>query len=260
MNIPQYDIVCELGYGCFGIVYKATDEDGNTVVVKVPKICDKKFDREISISRYISKINSLYLLKLINCSDITSESNGFIVYDYFKGENLQNIINNNANLSENIVRKIFSNIAYGVKDLHDNNIIHHDLKLDNILCNLDWHIKIIDYGFARASFSKLRKFRLETYGTPVYHAPEIFLRIPYNSAIDIWALGICLYVMLVGDVPYDACSYRILKLRVIKNKLDIPDYVSDSARNLLKNMLKTKFQDRFSINDVINHPFIINKT
>lgn len=259
--IDNYHVQDKLGSGCFGVVHKAISLDNNEhVAIKIPNKLDKYFMKEILVSKYISNINSKYLLKYNGHRLPNENSKGTcVIQEYFNGVDLKIKLKDVGFFPEDTVRYLFKNIMLGIKDLHDNNVIHHDIKLENILSDNENNIKIIDYGFARVSYATFRKYGVATYGTPIYYAPEIFKKQPYNNKIDIWSAGICLFLLLSGDYPFCANTLNILRIKVTKNDIIWSDKISNSAKDLIKHMLEGNSKMRYSADQVLEHPFLNNK-
>ena len=154
--------------------------------------------------------NELKILKLLDHKNIIK------LYDHIHGERMEFLIMENGpqkmlnDFSKNYhhqkileyeAKIIFQQIVEAVDYLHDINIIHRDLKMQNILINEKFEIKLIDFGFANF-YNKKKKFNVYC-GTPSYMAPELACRIPYDGkASDVWSLGVLLYIMLTGDFPF----------------------------------------------------------
>ena len=150
----------------------------------------------------------------------------------------------------------------GLKVLHDNNVIHRDLKPENILlskneANGETTAKISDFGFADLfSEAKLQKYC----GTEGYAAPEIMLHIPYDQSVDIWSLGVIVYVLLSGKLPFDAEDSFTLTKQICKCN---PDYTSErwaniskSAIDFIQQMLQFEPEKRITVENALKHEWI----
>lgn len=257
--VSNYNIEDQIGAGSFSTVYKAKCPlYDNDVVIKVPKNQDDVyFKEEILISKYISKINSDYLLKC-HSHQYSKYKEKYLVLDYFNGITLEEKLElAGGSIDEDKVKEILRQIALGIKDLHDNNIIHHDIKLENIMCDEDNNVKIIDYGFSRKCTNEFRAWGLNVYGTPIYYAPEIFIKSVYNFKVDIWACGVCFFRLVTGRFPYTAKNLTDLKRNVWTKHTSYPPCISPTLKDLIKKMLRKNKFNRYDIDQVLKHPFFM---
>ena len=140
-------------------------------------------------------------------------------------------------MTENDARKKFKQLAAAVHFLHASNIVHRDLKTENLLLDANLNVKIADFGFSNvfADDVKLKSFC----GSPPYAAPELFEGRHYHGpAADIWSLGVVLYVLVCGALPFGGDSFGILKLRVSSGKFSVPFFMSKECETLIRSMLQ----------------------
>lgn len=171
---------------------------------------------------------------------------------------------------ENEAKIIFKSIVEGVNYLHKSNIAHRDLKPDNILIeekycniqNLDFKIKIIDFGFSvETSSKKLKQFC----GTPSYMSPEIVTKKEYcGKESDVWALGVILYNLIYGRCPFRAQTEKELYRKISKGNFNFPDEtyskmeefsdlkVSDKAKSLIKKIFQQRGSQRPTCQEILN--------
>ena len=134
--------------------------------------------------------------------------------------------------------------------MHSCNILHIDIKLDNILLDGKGNVKIADFGVSK--LVKPGEIMHEQSGTPAYIAPEILKEDGYiGFKADIWSAGVVLYAMLCGTVPFKASNMKELHKMIIKGKYNIKEEVSDEARSLMKTMLETDPKKRISIPKIL---------
>jgi serine/threonine protein kinase len=163
----------------------------------------KAAQREITVLKRLEHPGIIQLHDLID-----TPKQIYIVTDYIKGISLQQYSKSVPNrvIRETTARRIFKQVAEGVAYLHSNNIVHRDLKLDNILVEESTRmVKLIDFGFSVVvgGGAKLKVFC----GTPSYMAPEIVRKHEYDGKpVDIWALGVLLFVLLTGTFPFRGVS------------------------------------------------------
>ncbi len=141
---------------------------------------------------------------------------------------------------------------------HENNIIHRDLKAENIFFSSPRSIKIGDFGFS--TFSRHDQTLNTFCGSPPYAAPELFKDESYFGIyVDIWALGIMIYFMVTGIMPFRAETVAKLKKCILDGSYTIPSYVSDSCQFLIRNVLKAIPSDRFSVEQIKRSDWLENQ-
>ena len=145
--------------------------------------------------------------------------------EYIEGGTLsQYLKKNNFNFTENQVSNIMYQIASGVKYLHSYGIVHRDLKPDNIMItqpNDSGIIKIMDFGLSKIISSQEKM--VDGFGTLSYVAPEVLTRSPYNKEVDIWSLGIILFYILSGHLPFKGNKEIIIAEKIVNDDLDFDE-------------------------------------
>ena len=175
--------------------------------------------------------------------------------EYICGD-LLNFIRKRSKLSESTAKIIFKQLMEGLKYIHSKNIVHRDIKLDNILIDLSNTIKICDFGVSREILPG--DIMHEHCGTPAYIAPEIFKNNGYEGfGCDVWSAGVSLYYMLGGIQPFKGSNINELKKCIINGKYDKLDNVSDEVNDLIDGMLQVDVKKRFSVNQVLNHSWLV---
>ena len=201
----------------------------------------------LSKSKNIVKIFETYETKKHIC----------IVMEYICAGDLLTYIKKRSKLTEPVAKFIFKQIILGIKHIHDNGIIHRDIKLDNILLDLDNNIKICDFGVSRKI--NLGEILFEQCGTPAYIAPEILINKGYEGfGVDIWSAGVVLYAMLSGTVPFKGNNIKELHDLIINGKYKEVKGISKDAEDLLKKILEVDPKKRIKIEDILNHPWLID--
>ncbi len=285
-----YLFKCELGKGKFGHVFLAERlKDKKLVAIKSVLKCNPT-EEEYKINRWESTIfNSL---KNINHPNVIkaiqrfeSEKKIFFVFEYINGSDLKKYMksyqyNKNINSLSNIMNITFQ-ILKGVECLHKYGIIHRDIKTANIMVNEDYKeelketpknsIKIVDFGLSRI----LGKFECseDPYGSLCYKAPELIQHIKYNFKVDIWAIGITLFYIIYGELPFEKGGKDDIKYSIINESpcfysnhiisdtnyiKDLKDfkhiYVTDSSLlySIVKDCLEKKKDKRPDINQLLN--------
>lgn len=155
----------------------------------------------------------------------------------------------NRKLREDECKYIFKQIVEGISYLHAKNIVHRDIKLENLLLDDNRTLKIIDFGFSVCikPEQKINNFC----GTPTYMAPEIVSKKEYyGPPIDVWALGVLLFVLLCGTFPFRAQEEKELYKKIIRGTFDFPAHLSYGAKNLIGKLLMYNPFERIQAKDV----------
>ena len=259
-----YEMKEVIGKGKFGVVnlgiHKKT---GQQVAIKIlnkeniKTLEDKELVRiEIGILKLCHHPNIVRLLDHLENNDYI-----YIITEYIEGGTLgQYFKKKKFNFSEKQATNIMSQIANGVKYLHQYGIVHRDLKPDNIMItqqNDYGVIKIMDFGLSKIVSPNERM--VDGYGTLSYVAPEVLLRTPYNKEVDIWSMGVILFYMLSGRLPFRGRSEQEVGEKIVYEELefDEDDWETRSQRvqDLISCCLEKKREDRITIDKFINHPW-----
>ncbi|MEZ6108102.1 MAG: serine/threonine-protein kinase [Pirellulaceae bacterium] len=232
--LDGYTIKRGIGIGGFGEVYFALSDAGKEVALKR---IERNFDVEM---RGVSHCLNLKHLNLISLWDIKidSQGTGWVVMEYVPGHSLKDVIDaQDAGMPTEGVADWFRGIASGVRYLHDRGIVHRDLKPGNIFRDSDTDVvKIGDYGLSKLISAGSVGSHTETVGTFHYMAPEVS-RGSYGKEVDLYAIGVILYEMLTGNVPFDGeTSHEI----VMKHLTMDPDLgvVPADFRILIRSLLQ----------------------
>ncbi|XP_019054955.1 PREDICTED: CBL-interacting serine/threonine-protein kinase 1-like isoform X3 [Nelumbo nucifera] len=159
--------------------------------------------------------------------------------EYVNGGELFDRIASKGRLSESEGRKLFQQLIDGVSYCHDKGVFHRDLKPENVLVDAKGNVKISDFGLSALP----QHFRDDgllhtTCGSPNYVAPEILANRGYNGATsDLWSCGVILYVILTGYLPFDDRNLAVLYQKIFKGVVQIPKWLSEGAKNLIKRIL-----------------------
>ena len=170
---------------------------------------------------------------------------------------LLGFIRKRAKISEPTAKIIFKQKIKGLQYIHKKKIVHRDIKLDNVLIDLTNTVKICDFGVSR--ILQPGDVMYEHCGTPAYIAPEIFKDEGYEGfSCDIWSAGVTLYYMLAGIQPFKASKIEDLKEIILKGQFDPIEEVSKEANDLIKGMLELNPNKRFTIEEILKHPWLKN--
>ncbi len=203
--------------------------------------------KSLSSSNYIVKIYETYQTQKHIC----------IVMEYICAGDLLSYIRKRSKLNENIAKFIFKQIILSLQFIHNKNIVHRDIKLDNILIDLNNKIKICDFGVSKKI--NVNDIMYDQCGTPAYIAPEILKNKGYEGfSVDIWSCGVVLYAMLSGTVPFKGNDLNELHNLIMKGKFNTINDISNDAKHLIKSLLEVDPKKRININNILNHPWLIN--
>lgn len=272
VRFGNYILGSTLGEGEFGKVKLGWRKDGklpNQVAIKLIKrdAILKDSELEIKIHREINSLKLLNHPNIVNLVEVMKSGKYIgIVLEYASGGELFDYILTHKYLKENLAKKFFAQLVSGVDYMHSKGLIHRDLKLENLLLDKNKNIIILDFGFVNSYNLNNNKDLMKTScGSPCYAAPELVLmQLPYEGKkVDVWSLGIILYAMLSGYLPFDDDPNNedgadIIKLYhyICKTPLTFPEYVSPLARDLLRKIIVPDPKKRININDIRNHPWL----
>ena len=259
-----YEIKQVIGKGKFGVVNLGIHKkSGKQVAIKIMNkssiktIEDKELvHMEIGVLKLCHHPNIVRLLDHLENNDYI-----YIVTEYIEGGTLgQYFKKKKFNFSERQATNIMMQIASGVKYLHQYGIVHRDLKPENIMItqqNDFGIIKIMDFGLSRI-VSPNEKM-VDGYGTLSFVAPEVLLRTPYNKEVDIWSMGVILFYMLTGLLPFRGKKEQEVAERIVYEDLEFEEEQweirSQSAQDLIKCCLERSVEKRITIDNFINHPW-----
>ncbi|CDW53317.1 serine:threonine protein kinase MARK2 [Trichuris trichiura] len=237
-HIGNFRLLRTIGKGNFAKVKLAKHlPTGREVAIKIidktqlnPGSLQKLF-REVRIMKMLNHPNIVKLYQVIE-----TEYTLYLVMEYASGGEVFDYLVAHGRMKEKEARAKFRQIVSAVQYLHQKNIIHRDLKAENLLLGNDMNIKIADFGFSN-EFSIGNK--LDTFcGSPPYAAPELFQGKKYDGPeVDVWSLGVILYTLVSGSLPFDGQNLKELRERVLRGKYRIPFYMSTDCENLLKKFL-----------------------
>lgn len=258
--ISDYIIKKRLGKGSYSVVYGGIHKITNhPIAVKhITKSLVKngileKLVVEIDILKYISHPNIIHLIDVV-----VSGKSIYIILEYCGGDLSQFLQQNPRGINETVATNFTKQICEALKIFNELGIIHRDLKPQNILMSDISEmatLKIADFGFAK--FASGEDLSNTVCGSPLYMAPEIMKNQSYNESVDLWSLGIILWEMLTGKVPYRAKGWPDLVNKINGPRPSFPENIniSDDCWNLLDRLLQVDIDQRITFNDFYNHSF-----
>uniref|UniRef100_H3A7E2 non-specific serine/threonine protein kinase n=2 Tax=Latimeria chalumnae TaxID=7897 RepID=H3A7E2_LATCH len=250
----RYDLLETLGKGTYGKVKKAIERfSGRAVAIKsIRKERIKDEQDMVHIRREIEIMSSLNHPHIISIYEVFENKDKIvIVMEYASKGELYDYISERRRLNERETRHFFRQIVSAVHYCHKNGVVHRDLKLENILLDENCNIKIADFGLSNLYHKD--KFLQTFCGSPLYASPEIVNGRPYRGPeVDSWALGVLLYTLVYGTMPFDGCDHKNLIRQISSGEYREPTQPSD-ARGLIRWMLMVNPDRRATIEDIANH-------
>ena len=282
-NLDFYKYGRLIGQGAFGKVNLGLNVlTGRVVAIKSFNKKNLNSPNNENMKKIIYETN---LMRKLNHPNITKilemfedEKYILIIMEYINGGNLFSFVKKRRKLTEKISKFLFKQIILGIKHIHSQNIVHRDVKLENILIDLNNTIKICDFGIGRI-LSSPDELIHDQCGTPMYMAPEILLSSKEKGykgfPVDIWSAGIALYIMLSGTLPFSVKNENdsfldgnnnnnkkkniALKKAIINNEPKRIEKISDNARDLLMGLLNKDPNKRLTCDEILKHPWLNNE-
>jgi serine/threonine protein kinase len=254
VRVGFYDIERTIGKGNFAVVKLAKHRITKTEVAI--KIIDKsqldagnlqKVYREVDIMKRLDHPHIIKLYQVMETKNMI-----YLVSEYASQGEIFDYIARYGRMTEEQARTKFWQILSAVEYCHNRNIVHRDLKAENLLLDSNNNIKIADFGFS--NYYTAGGLLSTWCGSPPYAAPEVFEGKKYTGPeIDIWSLGVVLYVLVCGALPFDGCSLQALRDRVLSGRFRIPYFMSSDCESLIRKMLVLEPNKRYSIAQIKKH-------
>ena len=285
MQIEDLVLIKSIGKGAFGEVFLTTKRGTQQ------QFATKKVQKSVVLQEKVKKYfnNEIFILRNVNHPNIIklheikqTLNNFYLVFDLCNGGGLSDCLekymkNNGKPFPQDIVQHIMRQIVSGIQYLHNNKILHRDLKSDNILVHFESEedkknfnllkcvVKIIDFGFAR--YLENDTLAQSVLGSPINMDPQILMKMRkidnnqsfgYDQKADIWSLGTICYEILIGTPPFDATSYEELTSKIQRGNYKIPNnlQLSVEAVSFLNAMLQYDQKQRLDINQLAKHKFL----
>ena len=253
-----YVIKHTLGSGSYSKVKLAVDLNNKDKLVaikivdtaKAPHDYQHKFmPRELELW---PQLDHPHLVKLIE--SFKDEKRVYMVEQYAPGGDMLHYIQQQGVIDESVAREWILQVMDAICYMHESGMGHRDLKLENLLINTQWNLQICDFGFTKSLSENLS----QTYcGSKSYAAPEILMGQPYDPMkADVWALGVILYIMVTGKMPFDESKSTKQLLEEMRQQnfrwFKYPD-ISDSCKRIIHTMFTWNFKHRPYLFDIMAH-------
>ncbi|KAG3285775.1 serine/threonine-protein kinase 33 [Ictidomys tridecemlineatus] len=264
-----------LGQGSFGLVVEATDKETETKWAiktvnkeKAGSSAVKLLEREVNI---LKSVNHKHIIHLEQVFETPKKM--YLVMELCEDGELKAVLDRKGHFSENETRWIIQSLASAIAYLHTKDIVHRDLKLENILVKssfvdanneMNLNIKVTDFGLAVKKHGRAEAMMQATCGTPIYMAPEVINAHDYSQQCDIWGIGVIMYYLLCGEAPFLANSEETLFELIKKGELHfenpIWNSVSDCAKSVLKQLLKVDPAHRITAKELLDNQWLTGNT
>ncbi|XP_076325650.1 serine/threonine-protein kinase SIK2-like isoform X2 [Tachypleus tridentatus] len=257
IRVGFYEIERTIGKGNFAVVKLAKHRITKSEVAI--KIIDKtqldevnleKVYREVQIMKELSHPNIIKLYQVMETNSMV-----YLVSEYASNGEIFDYIAQNGRMTEAMAKKKFWQILSAVEYCHNHHIVHRDLKAENLLLDENMNIKIADFGFS--NYYSVND-RLKTWcGSPPYAAPEVFEGKNYiGPEVDIWSLGVVLYVLVCGTLPFDGSNLQVLREHVLSGRFRIPYFMSSECEHLIRRMLILEPKKRYKVEHIKQHKWM----
>eukprot|EP00727_Mastigamoeba_balamuthi_P008750 m51a1_g4498 putative MAST family protein kinase (723) ;mRNA; f:348082-351117 len=274
LSIDDFHIIKPLTKGGFAHVYLAKKTNtGDVYAIKVMQketLGAKNLMQSIRIERDIlATAKNPFVVKMYY--SFASEESVYIVMEYLRGGDLFSLLQRLGTLSEDMARFYAAETTLALEYLHEIGVVHRDLKPDNILIDDLGHIKLTDFGLSDKALTSWKDLPSTAaaaeattaprkLGTPDYIAPEVLKGEVHGPAVDFWALGCILYELLVGIPPFSGDTVAEVFDRIVENKIEWPDTLSENARELLRGLLDPDPKTRFGVAQIKSAAFFSSVT
>ena len=256
-DLSYYQIGRSIGHGAFGKVNLALH------VLSGHIVCIKSFNKKKNVFSWNKIKNEIKIMNKLRKSNnivklfelFETKNHYCLVMENVVGGNLLNAINKMNKIPEELAKIIFRQLITSLQFIHSNNIVHRDIKPDNILLDLDNTIKLCDFGVSK--IIPPGQLINDSCGTPAFIAPEILLDSPYNPYMtDIWSSGVVLYAMVTGFFPFRGINETQLHENIISGIYPKPKDLSVELLDLLNQILNINPDKRISLEKILEHQWL----
>ncbi|EPZ36814.1 Pkinase-domain-containing protein [Rozella allomycis CSF55] len=263
-KLPNYEIIEEIGHGTYGKVFLSRFKvNGDHRAIKYIQYSSnpalqQQIHKEIIIHKALKHVNIIQVFEVADLPPVCT----LLVMELASGGELFDRIEPDVGLEEQLTHFYFFQLIRAVEYLHGQGVCHRDLKPENILLDVDGNLKLTDFGFSTIFRHQNKRRMLETAcGTPVYMAPEVMKRYYDGEQVDLWSAGIILYVLLVGNTPWEEPTERDKDFAkfIREGPCGLVEgswqNLSNEVKDLLCNILRFDPKERFTLSKIKNHPW-----
>lgn len=255
-SIDDFEIGCQIGGGAFGRVFLAREKRTHFIVAikvlekfHVQKLkIEHQVRREIEIQSHLIHKNILRMYGFFH-----DAKRVFLVLEYAPNGNLYNKLKREKHFDERTAARYILQVMDAVEFCHRKNVLHRDIKLENIMIDARGNLKLGDFGWSVYTADDRRQ---TICGTLDYQTPEQVEKREYRGTIDVWCIGVLLYEMLVGKPPFEAPGKHATRDRIREVDLKFPSLVKEDARDLIRRFLQYDPTKRITLDCARKHRFI----
>ncbi|XP_030623891.1 serine/threonine-protein kinase NIM1 [Chanos chanos] len=258
-RVGFYKVRGQIGCGNFSkvkLAFHALTKD--KVAIKILDKTRLDLQSQRMLSREISNMESLSHANVLRLYEvIETPCRLYLILEYAGGGDLHTKICTEGKLSDHDSKITFAQILSGIKYMHDNSIIHRDLKAENILYSCNACVKVADFGFSKRV--RNRNEVLDTFcGSPPYAAPELFRDESYiGPPVDVWAMGVLLFFMVTGTLPFRADTVAKIRRCVLDGTYILPTWVSAPCQRLIRGILKPDPSERCALDQMLGCEWLL---
>lgn len=256
--IGNYCVERTIGRGQFGKVKLAYHKKVPDMKVAIKIINKTKLDedtlkmiqREVHIMKLLQHPNIIRLYEVLETPRTL-----YLIMEYAEGGEVMDFIIAHGKIPEREAKRFFAQMLSAVQYCHSKKCCHRDLKPENLLLDSNMNVKIIDFGLSNlyTPGDLMKTFC----GSPTYASPELILRKEYlGPPVDVWSMGVVLFVLVCGYLPFDGHNFVELFNKILKAQYTIPSHVSQACANLIERMLVVEPDQRATIEEIKKHPWL----
>ncbi|OQS04741.1 kinase [Thraustotheca clavata] len=260
-TIQDFDFGRELGRGRFGVVFLAREKSSRKILAI--KVLAKEqlhiggviqqLKREVEIH---SRIRHPHILPLY--ATFQDESKVYLVLKYAPNGDLFTRLKHAqcGRLDERTAARVMIQLINAIQTCHQHNVVHRDIKPENILLGNDDEVLLADFGWSAANVTAANR-RETLCGTLDYLSPEMLDGQKYDASVDIWAIGVLMFELLVGKPAFESNDQSQTSELILNARYRIPLFVSQSAKDLIRRFLKREPSQRITLAEALEHPWIV---
>jgi len=257
-SIEEFNFLEELGRGGYSFVHLVENKKTKK---KYALKCAQRFKKGKDRSeRTYTEIKVLQKLKHKNIISLRGwfedKETIYLVLEYISGKDCAKFFKHKLPTKSQL-KSIMTQIVEAIIYMHEKGIVHRDLKLENVLIDNKFNIKITDFGLCGIQESEYDMFT-QSLGTPRFTAPELIKGDGYNDSVDIWGIGIIFFMLLIGEYPFNGSTKETIFARIKDKKLHFSKYnLPKEETKLLRHLLEKEPEKRIEIEDILDHPFFL---
>lgn len=255
LHVENYTLLNKIGEGHFAQVWRAVHRILRVnLAIKIIDTSSMGMNKEL-IYREIDMMKRLdhpYIVKLLE--HFEKEDHIFLVMENLGDTTIKSEVIKEGKIPEDIACVYITQVIQAVRYMHSKNVIHRDIKAENVMIDENNNIRIVDFGL-----SNYTSIATTSCGSPVYAPPEMILRQNYNEKADVYSIGVLLYYMLCGKYPFFDHSVIKLMQMVVNNPIEFDCDISEKAKDFIGKLMNKDQEVRISLEDALKHQWIREK-